>query len=332
MGFPAYRQNDPVRYNHPYCPGGVMGTHGCGPTACGILLKTEPMKIADWLTNHGYASSAYGTDHDGINAVIKAYGHKSWYSGQSLNGVMNSGYFDKLLQHMADGKTAVLLMGGQETRCRTSYWCSAGHYVSAVGIKNNRIQIIDPAYAPRDGYHPMYGYSADDLNGNIKYIYLTDITWKDEPVDTSYKFTPANLYIGVKGASKWVKLCQRILKAREFYKGKIDGSYQEETEKAVKEYQKARGLKQDGNCGANTWTDLLGITGTPKVLREIKNEMTGNDVYLWQEILKSAGYYNGKLDRSFGGGTYAATVKYQKEKGLTANGVVGKKTWTKAIG
>jgi peptidoglycan hydrolase-like protein with peptidoglycan-binding domain len=46
-----------------------------------------------------------------------------------------------------------------------------------------------------------------------------------------------------------------------------------------------------------------------------------------QTALKNAGFYNGKIDGKIGPGTKAAIIEFQRSKGLTADGVVGRKTW-----
>lgn len=48
-----------------------------------------------------------------------------------------------------------------------------------------------------------------------------------------------------------------------------------------------------------------------------------------QEALKSAGYYEGKIDGSIGPKTKKAVEKFQEDNGLKADGKVGQKTWAK---
>lgn len=54
-----------------------------------------------------------------------------------------------------------------------------------------------------------------------------------------------------------VKETQSALKNAGFYNGKIDGVKGKRTRKAIREFQKANGLKADGVVGAQTW-ELLG--------------------------------------------------------------------------
>ena len=46
-----------------------------------------------------------------------------------------------------------------------------------------------------------------------------------------------------------------------------------------------------------------------------------------QTALKNAGVYSGKIDGKAGSGTKQAIVAFQKEHHLTADGILGKRTW-----
>lgn len=48
-----------------------------------------------------------------------------------------------------------------------------------------------------------------------------------------------------------------------------------------------------------------------------------------QKALKSAGYYDGKIDGKIGPATRSAIRDFQSGHGLTADGVCGRKTWEK---
>lgn len=61
----------------------------------------------------------------------------------------------------------------------------------------------------------------------------------------------------------------------------------------------------------------------------IKKGASGTFVYLAEFILSAKGYYFGAMDASFGSGLAASVKSFQKEKGLTADGVIGPNTWYK---
>ena len=80
--------------------------------------------------------------------------------------------------------------------------------------------------------------------------------------------------------------------------------------------------KVDGIPGNNT------LNGCPLVRRGAR----GNITKLVQEKLTSLGYGTNGVDGIFGNGTKNAVIKYQKSKGLSADGIVGQNTWRKLLG
>ena len=59
----------------------------------------------------------------------------------------------------------------------------------------------------------------------------------------------------------------------------------------------------------------------------IKKGASGTFVYLIEFVLAAKGFYFGAMDAEFGSGLYAAVKSFQKERGLTVDGVVGPDTW-----
>ncbi|GAA3900467.1 peptidoglycan-binding protein [Microbacterium invictum] len=96
-----------------------------------------------------------------------------------------------------------------------------------------------------------------------------------------------------------------------------DGVFGAKTKAALVKFQKAKGLAADGIAGAKTW---------PAVLPTVKSGSTGAAVKALQTELRAAGY-SLTVDGSFGAKTKAAVVAYQKAQRLTADGIVGAKTW-----
>lgn len=118
------------------------------------------------------------------------------------------------------------------------------------------------------------------------------------------------------------------------------------TYEAVRAFQKNNGLQADGIVGENTWMKLFSETAVPKVTPKpapatpaatatpkptstefrLQYSDVNADVTELQTLLKNLGYLS-TVDGSFGFGTYEAVKAYQKVNGLTADGVVGPKTW-----
>lgn len=57
-----------------------------------------------------------------------------------------------------------------------------------------------------------------------------------------------------------------------------------------------------------------------------KQGSRGDEVTAIQTKLRESGYYNGKIDGIFGSGTKNALISFQKDNGLTADGIAGSKT------
>ena len=79
--------------------------------------------------------------------------------------------------------------------------------------------------------------------------------------------------------------------------------------------------KVDGIAGTNT------LNGCPT----LKKGATGNITKLLQEKLVKLGYNTNGVDGIFGSGTYNAVREFQKTRGLSADGIVGKNTWRKLL-
>lgn len=88
------------------------------------------------------------------------------------------------------------------------------------------------------------------------------------------------------------------------------------------------GLSVDGIIGDKT------RKATDNAVEKVKNNTIklnskGNPVYVLQAALYCLGYNPNGFDGVYGNGTKTAVEKFQKEKGLSSDGVVGENTWNK---
>lgn len=60
---------------------------------------------------------------------------------------------------------------------------------------------------------------------------------------------------GSKG--RFVYIAQGMLRAKGYYKDSLDGDAGSNTDSAIRNFQRAKGLSVDGSCGANTWYKIF---------------------------------------------------------------------------
>ena len=140
---------------------------------------------------------------------------------------------------------------------------------------------------------------------------------------------------------------QTVLTTLGYYKGEINNTYDADTIKAVKAFQKKNGLTADGSAGAATRKLLASsaalpadATPTPKPTatptpaptynvptETVKRNSTGEAAKTVQKRLKELGFYRGNLDGKFGTNSVNALKKFQRANGLKDDGVAGKGTY-----
>ncbi|MCD7036138.1 peptidoglycan-binding protein [Metabacillus sp. GX 13764] len=139
--------------------------------------------------------------------------------------------------------------------------------------------------------------------------------------------SPANSYAAIGdtpikpgSSSNDVKELQEYLMAKHVFPyTKATGYFGSITEKSVKEIQKKYHLKEDGIAGKKT-------AGILKILR--KGDM-GRPVIKLQRLLSEWDLLNGSPDGLYGASTADAVKRFQKKKGLAADGIAGPKTMAK---
>jgi len=106
------------------------------------------------------------------------------------------------------------------------------------------------------------------------------------------------------------------------------GNFGAGTERAVREFQEARGLRVDGIVGRETWSALVegGYSLGDRLLYLRRPMVRGDDVADLQHRLNALGFDAGREDGILGDDTRAATVEFQRAVGLAGDGICGATT------
>jgi len=243
MAYSDYSQGDknwgstPYPYL-PYC----LTYNGCGPTTAANLItylkkKVTPKETGVWMRQHGYAVAGHGTQWAGMPAVLRHWG----LTDVEFGLVKNS------WSAFAKYKTGYVLMSKGTKGGIT--WTASGHYMAIENYmtKNGKhyFYLCDSGNRCHDGWFcyetTMYG-----LVAQIHVVYDAKAKQKTVKRATTKKTTPKNpnfrkgLKKGAKGDA--VKTLQKRLN-KIGYNLRVDGKFGALTEDALKDYKKARKLK-----------------------------------------------------------------------------------------
>ena len=129
--------------------------------------------------------------------------------------------------------------------------------------------------------------------------------------------------------SQAVKKLQQDLKQLNYFVGNPTGYFGPITKDTVIKFQRDKGLKADGIAGPTTLAAIQkssqtsGIGGENFILRLGSK---GSEVKSLQKRLKRLGYFKGQTTGYFGPYTRDVVIRFQKDRGVTADGIVGAKT------
>ncbi len=126
-----------------------------------------------------------------------------------------------------------------------------------------------------------------------------------------------------------VEELQNTLIVLGYLKGKPDGYFGKNTEKAVLNFQRDTNQVMDGIVGPKTWTFLEQAKTTPLPVNDPTIKLGDNNLFVTSLQLKlnTLGYLKEEPDGKFGSNTQAAVKEFQKDNSLSADGIVGPSTW-----
>jgi len=236
--------------------------------------------------------------------------------------------------------TGVLKKGsrGDEVRALQEKLIALGYLSgSADGVYGN-----DTVAAVKD-FQRSQGLTADGVAGASTLSALTEAAATPTPVPTA---TPSPIPTQAPTASTVlekgdrgdaVKAVQEKLIALGFLSGDADGIFGSDTRDAVKAFQRNHGIDDDGKAGPATLAALESVTVAPSNPTQpdtsvtitdsiLKKGSRGDSVKALQEKLIRLGYLSGEADGYYGSSTIAAVKAFQKDEGLTVDGIAGTST------
>jgi LysM repeat protein len=131
------------------------------------------------------------------------------------------------------------------------------------------------------------------------------------------------------GPDPEIAALQVSLRSKGMYFGRIDGVAGPMTAKGLRAFQRAAGLPVTGELGPRTRAQL-GALGRPLVARRVLVQGTyGWDVSSLQFLLARAGHLRlYDVDGHFGSTTKAGLLRFQRSRGIAADGIAGPATLT----
>ena len=141
--------------------------------------------------------------------------------------------------------------------------------------------------------------------------------------------TPATIQLGSTGPT--VSWAQYLLVRRTLSYQQIDGDFGPQTQAAVEEFQRDRGLVVDGIVGPVTWTALGGDGAEPPALHEGSHGpwSSGSRSASTRATASSSrpACRSWPTDGVYGPKTASAVRGAQHEAGIAENGMVDLRTW-----
>jgi peptidoglycan hydrolase-like protein with peptidoglycan-binding domain len=134
---------------------------------------------------------------------------------------------------------------------------------------------------------------------------------------------PVPLPLVQKGASgELVEAIQYLLRQGGAKDIVIDGDFGDQTDAAVRDFQKRKNLAQDGKVGTQTWSKLW-VT--------VKRGAPQKDAVNAVQVLLNWQGKDVAIDGDFGDQTDGAVRAFQGDRKLTVDGVAGPATWTALV-
>lgn len=183
-------------------------------------------------------------------------------------------------------------------------------------------------------FQKRYNLTQDGIPGPATVTKLNQVYSNTSTVKVSSG--GAGLGIGSSGTA--VATLQQNLTTLGYYWAEITGNFGSKTQEAVKRFQKAYGLPQDGVAGEATLSAIKtqvskkggssssGSGGSINTSSILQLNSTGSNVTALQNKLAALGFYKGEITGHYGEKTRDAVKAFQSKNGLVADGIAGPAT------
>ena len=290
-----------------------------GTATANVILRQE----------ESTSSKALATIKKGKNVDVLSVG-SSWIKVQtgSLTGYVSAKYLELSGSQSSSASSSSLKKGdeGQDVKDLQQALISLGYlHTDATGTFGSATKEAVEAF------QKDMELSVDGVAGPKT---LTKLYDKTEVVEgDSQSASGSTLKKGDEGSG--VTELQNLLKAAGYFSSECTGYFGSITETALKNYQRDKGLTVDGLAGEKTLASLRAQQGGSGSSVELNASGTlrqgdeSDQVKALQLKLKEKGYLTTEATGFFGSATYKAVMQFQKEMGLTADGVAGPETLKK---
>ena len=195
--------------------------------------------------------------------------------------------------------------------------CSCPRWITL--LKKKGMWVEDESVTPQPGWLLFYDW--DDKASNV----AADNTGSPEHVGIVEKVSGGYITVIEGNYSNSVK--RRTLSLN----GRYIRGY------GVPKYDAEEGIEDQPEVAPDTEVKTEAVTSKEEstvtiTLNELKKGSKGDQVKALQRMLRTMGHYTSSVDGDFGSLTDTAVRTYQKKNGLTVDGIVGAKTWTKLLG
>jgi predicted double-glycine peptidase len=231
-----YKQSDPRWSKIPYTIDGdkneTIGASGCGPTCAAMIVATvrdpniTPVEMCELAIELGDRTANSGTEWEFFKKVAAKYGIPFKQTAKTKEAV----------EALKQGAYVVCSM-------KPGHFTNNGHFVVAWDVVDNNLMVHDPISTAQNRTYAAISI----FEAQCKQYFIFFVNQKAQY---------PTLKKGMR--NDYVRLLQERLN-KKGYKIKADGIFGNETDGAVRAYQKSTGLVVDGIVGVKTWGKLFEV-------------------------------------------------------------------------